>query len=113
MDEKLFTQDEVNRIVQERIAREKQKEVKVSDAADSEEESIDYKTEALDLVKKVSLLNEGVPYEKVDHYTKYVKGSSESEIKSDARELAKDLENKKKNYTEPGQKKGAWNPFTK
>ncbi|MBU8730450.1 DUF1552 domain-containing protein [Cytobacillus oceanisediminis] len=109
MSEKLFTQDEVNEIIKERLAREKKKldrELEeVKSATDTGEQG--YKAKYLDALKEVELRKAGIPYDKVDGYMRYLKGKDADEIKRQVAEFASILDEGKREE----KKSKSWNPF--
>lgn len=111
MSEKLFSQSDVDRIVKERVAREKrsfERELEeVRSVADTGEPG--YKSKYLDAMKRKSLLDAGIPYDKVDGYMKYVKGEEPDEIKRQVAEFASILDAGKREE----KKQSGWDPFSK
>jgi len=128
MEEKLFTQDEVNAIVQERIAREKRKQLDVPEVelpegvTDYKAQYEDYQAQYIDLLKKTKLLDAGVEFHKLDEAVKFLPGDTEEEIDANVRILVPGLaaeflrdefkKDKPKPYADPSQKaRSVWNPF--
>lgn len=126
-EEKLFTQDEVNKIVQERIARERRKQIDVPEVelpegvTDYKAQYEDYQAQYIDLLKKTKLIDAGVNFEKLDEAVKFIQGDTEEEIDHAisivvpgfAPEFLRDefKKDKPKPYADPSQKRSIWNPW--
>lgn len=112
-DEKRFTQEDVDRIVQERLKREKAKEEreKVDVQAEVDAEIPDYKALYFSKLKQVKLLDAGVPMEKIDRVQKYITDGPPEEIDRQAKMLAEEAG--VTNQTRPNEKQatGKWRPF--
>jgi hypothetical protein len=106
-DEKRFTQAELDRIVKERIARERRKLDRETEQIEADD--IPYKREALDLLKTLELQKGGLSGEQIEKMKKFVDGEDEDTIKVQAGEIVHDfIESPKKAEQE---KKSKWNPF--
>jgi len=104
MEEKLFTQADVDEIVKKRLAREKRKT----------EQERNYKELYFDAMKQKSLIDAGVTFDNAERYVKYVDGEDEETISQQALEIANQMKGKPKNYADPSQKRvGIWYPFSK
>ncbi|MEK4801041.1 hypothetical protein MHI02_05710 [Oceanobacillus sp. FSL K6-0118] len=126
-EKKLFTQDEVNAIVKERLAREKRKEIEVTDVelpegvTDYKALAKDNKAKVVELTKKIKLLDAGVEFHKLDEAVKFIQGETEEEIDHAisilvpgfAPEFLRDefKKDKPKPYADPSQKRSIWNPW--
>ena len=112
-----FTQDEVNRIVKQRLEREKRKlDRELEDARSSVYSELpDYKSRYIDALKRKSLLDAGLPVSEVDRYLRYIDDSDEVEVvQRQARDFVEELgKDKRKSYADPSQKTKAdvWKPF--
>ncbi|MCM3093825.1 MULTISPECIES: hypothetical protein [unclassified Cytobacillus] len=114
MSEKLFTQEEVNQIIKERVAREKRSfEREIEEVRSGAHlDTPDYKAMYLDAFKRTSIQGAGFPMDKIDSYLKYIKGDSEDEIKREIAELAQAAGvNSAGNGQGKSSKSGTWNPF--
>ncbi|MFD2654492.1 hypothetical protein [Gracilibacillus thailandensis] len=128
-EEKLFTQEEVNKIVQERLEREKRKTERELEQIRTEvpEGGTDYKKlyeelckelaeREADEAKEQALLNAGFDQESVNRYKKYLDKVEEDEYEETAHFLFEHSPMNKKqsqSYADPSQKRGksVWNPF--
>ena len=100
-DSKTFTQDEVNRIVEARLARERKK-LKEAEEKKQKEEQGKYKElyeevqqKLADITRKSlltsAMLKAGYSEDQIERYGKYVEGEDESEINESVQELVKDI----------------------
>jgi len=114
-EEKLFTQVEVDEIIQDRLRRSKrQLERELVEAqADAVAELPDYKKQYFDNYKKIKLHEAGVPFDQLEKYAKYIDAEDEKEIQAQAEELAADVLTKQESpFADPGTKrKSIWNPW--
>ncbi len=128
--EKRFSQEEVNKIVQERLERYKRKTAEEIEQVRSEvpEGETDYKAlyekalkekEAFEQqqAKEQALLDVGFTYEQVPDYLKYLDKVSEDEYAETAQEFYDAYQAKlgnKSTYADPSQgaKRRKWNPFS-
>ncbi|MTW85088.1 hypothetical protein F3157_05375 [Virgibacillus dakarensis] len=107
-EERLFTQEEVDKIIQKRIAREKKKNERERD-----ENGLSYKERYYSVLKQKSLIDAGVPIDQAERYAKYINSEDQAEIEQQALELAEDLQEKPKAYADPSQRKSVWRPFSR
>lgn len=100
-DSKTFTQDEVDRIVEARLARERKK-LKEAEEKKQKEEQGKYKElyeevqqKLADITRKSlltsAMLKAGYSEDQIERYSKYVEGEDESEIIESVQELVKDI----------------------
>jgi len=84
MSDKLFTQEEVNELLAQRVSRENQKYEKLSEKYNE----VSSKVEELSTGKiEADLLKAGINKEKLDVATKYFKGGDVEDFKKDMPEL--------------------------
>lgn len=119
--EKLLTQDEVNAIVQKRLAedrdrREKKKAAEQEEAekqrlieqqeykalAEKYQQELDaIKAEALESKKTAALVKAGYSDEQVERYKRFVEGESDEDIDEAVKALVADIPPKQKTYADP------------
>lgn len=119
--EKLLTQDEVNAIVQKRLAedRERREKRKAEEADEAErkrlEEQQEYqkladkykaeldaiRAEATETKKVAALVKAGYSDEQVERYKKFVDGETDEAIEDAVKALVADVPPKKKEYADP------------
>lgn len=116
MSEKLFTQDEVNQIIKERVAREKRsferelEELRQS-AASGEPE---YKAKYLDALRRTELIKAGFS---LDSVSKYMPAINKTDDPDEIKHLAKTFADlagvspSAKAQAEHAKKKAKFNPF--
>ncbi|WHX27447.1 hypothetical protein QNH47_06215 [Virgibacillus halodenitrificans] len=115
---KVFTQAEVDEIVERRLARERKKQ-EGAESTESQAEAFDtpnYKKSYEENLRKVELLNAGFSLDDLPRYEKYLTATTPAEIKRQAVDLAQDIKRvtqKGKGYADPSQRRGkqVWNPF--
>lgn len=100
-EEKAFTQAEVDRIVKDRLARERKKQKEEEELKQAEEqgkykELYEKTQEQLAEITRKSilesaLLKAGYTEDQIERYSKYVEGEDESEINESVQELVKDI----------------------
>lgn len=128
-EKKVFTQEQIDKTIQERIGREKRKhaeEIESIQNGDIElpEGETDYKqvyeeNNALyfNLLKQSKLTDAGMTIDQAEYYAGYIVAGSEEGIETEASELAGDVlkgqQGNVKRYADPsqGKKGGTWNPF--
>lgn len=111
VEEKLFTQEEVNEIVKKRLTREKKKQAK-----EREQLKQTYREKYYNALRRKSLLDAGIPFDMVDRYMKYMDSTRDDEqaIEQQAFEIAQDFKVKPRTYVDPTGKRsktGIWKPF--
>lgn len=132
MDEKLFTQEELDKIIAERIGRERKKfEQQAADqpAGESENEEIDYKTKLEELraeraelenqivtsKKQNALVLAGYSLEQSTKYHQFLTGSTDEEIAASIEKLKSDVPPKGHSQgadvSYHGKPKSIWNPW--
>jgi hypothetical protein len=114
MEEKTFTQDEVDRIIKERLKRERAKVDKelVDIQAEIDAEYPDYKGMYIDALKRKSLTDAGMPIEQVDRYVRYIDDSEDAdEVKRQAREFTESAGLIGKGESKSKSNRNTWNPF--
>lgn len=100
-EEKAFTQAEVDRIVKDRLARERKKQKEEEELKQAEEQG-KYKElyektqeQLAEITRKAllesALLKAGYTEDQIERYSKYVEGEDESEINESVQELVKDI----------------------
>jgi hypothetical protein len=113
-NEKVFTQDEIDRIVKERLKRERAKLDRelVDIQAEIDAKYPDYKGMYIDALKRKSLTDAGMPIEQVDRYVKYIEDSEDAdEVKRQAREFTELAGFNGKGESKSKSNKSKWNPF--
>jgi hypothetical protein len=115
-DEKLFTQEEINEIIQDRLARAKRKHEEELEKIREElpEGARDYKKEYHENLRKIKLIDVGFSFNEADRYAKYITAEEPEQIEQEANLLAEDVlpgKKQQQDYADPGQKKSVWNPF--
>lgn len=124
--DRVFTQEEVNAFVQERLARERRKQEKAKEQERDEaerkrlEEQEEYKelaeklqrqldeqkADALDAKKRTKLVSEGYSDEQVELLIKLVDGESDEDISESIEKVKKTMPAAKKNYVDPSEGNG-------
>lgn len=112
MDEKQFTQADVDRIVKERLVREQRRyERELTEMqAGLETAGTNYRKLYIEELKRKSLLDAGFTLDNVEQYTKFIDDSEEVEVvKRQAKEISRlaGLDGSGKKET----KDNGWNPF--
>ncbi|ARI78232.1 hypothetical protein [Halobacillus mangrovi] len=112
-EEKMFTQEDVDRIVQERLKRARAKAEREREEAQAELDARlpDYKELYFSELKYLKLLKAGFPMEKAERATKYIHDGTPEEVERQAKELAEHAGHSKQTKTSEKQPKGKWNPF--
>lgn len=100
-EEKAFTQAEVDRIVKDRLARDRKKQKEEEELKQAEEqgkykELYEKTQEQLAEITRKSLLDSallkaGYTEDQIERYSKYIEGEDESEINESVQELVKDI----------------------
>lgn len=115
MEDKLFTQEDVDRIVKERLIREKRKldrdieQVRSQVIADSSQPS--YKAKYLQSLKRSELLKAGFTFDNMDKYLPLVPEDSEGEIRKKISLLADWVGVSKSAQAKQERKHRKWRPF--
>lgn len=120
-EKKEFTQAKIDKVVENRLARDKRRHNEKLEAIRAEAKSPDYKQEYeekteefLKLLKQAKLTDAGMSINQAEHYVGYILAESEEEIETEAGELAADVLGNVKSYSDPSEKnKGTWNPFSR
>ena len=130
MDEKLFTQEELDKIIADRIGRERKKlDQQVTNEPEDIEDEIDYKAkleelraETAELVKQRdttkkqhALVLAGYSIEQSTKYYQFLTGSTDEEIKASIEKLKSDVppkgHSKGADVSFHGKPKSVWNPW--
>lgn len=92
-EEKKLTQADINRIIQERLRRERAKADKEQEEVEDEREpdTPDYKAIYFDKLKHLHLLKAGIAVNQVERYKRYIDDGKPEEVAKQAEELAGDL----------------------
>lgn len=110
-DQKLYTQDEINEIIKNRLAREKKKQddavKRASDEAEKkrlaeqeqykelaeklQQEILNMNTKALNNKKESLLAKAGYKDEQINKYLKYIEGTTDEELAQSVEDLKKDI----------------------
>lgn len=122
-EEKTFTQEHVDKVIQNRLARVRAKQAKeieeIRNGAELPEGETDWKqvyddnkARYLSLVKQSKLTGAGFSPDQVERYVRYIESESEEEIEAEALDIAADVLKGKPSYADPtGKKSGKWNPW--
>ena len=119
-DEKLFTQEDVDRLIKKRLERreEKAKEEQERVRKEAEKEKLkeneefkelaesyraeldEMKAQVIENQKEQALIKQGFSEDQVERYLKYIDGSDKEEIEQSVKELSQDIA-PKRNYVDP------------
>jgi|SRR5690625_1489852 len=121
--DKSFTQEDVDRIVEARLARERKK-LKEAEEKEKKKEQGKYKelyeetqTQLKEIKRKslltTAMMREGYSEDQIERYSKYVEGEEEEEIEESIKELVDDIVPEGAKETKESAEPGAYPPNKK